>query len=119
VAVCGSARGEVCGRRSAIDSDVWQCGSACVEVQQCAAVRQCLAVRGSVWQCVWQCVAECLAVCGSAHGSVGAVRVAVCGSALGRVRQSDSACVAVRQGAAVQQCAAMRGNARWWQCNSV
>jgi hypothetical protein len=37
-------------------------------VRQCAAVQQCAAVRA--------------AVCGNAHGSVRAVDVAVCGSAL-------------------------------------
>jgi hypothetical protein len=72
-AVCGSAYGSertvrtpVCG--SALGS-VWQCGSACVAVRQCAAVRQNDSVRqcGNACVAAQQCVAVRAAVCGSAR----------------------------------------------------
>jgi hypothetical protein len=83
-------------------------------MRQCAAVRA--AVRGSARD---SSVRQCRAVCDSAYGCVRAtraVRAAVCGSALGSVRQCGSnACVAVRQWLAVRyvwQCAAVCGSAR-------
>jgi hypothetical protein len=48
---------------------------------------------------------------GSAHGSVRAVRAALCVSALGSVWQCARQCAAVRQCGSVQQCAAVRCNA--------
>jgi hypothetical protein len=106
--LCAAVRAAVCGRvwlyvavstilsahcaqstqqRAAVHLVVCSvCGSAAVRVWQCGSVRQC----GSGWQ---------RAVYGSARSSVQhsvAVRAAVCGSALGNVRQCRSAYVAVR-----------------------
>jgi hypothetical protein len=76
---------------------------AAVHVQQCVAVRTVL-VCAQCAQCAWKCAAVRLvvcelcdnasvwgstraAVCGSVHGSVRAVRAAVCVRALSSVRQ--------------------------------
>jgi hypothetical protein len=79
------------------------------------------AVRGCVWQCAWLCVAVRAAVCSSVWLYVAVSTVvsahcaqscaAVCGSAIGSVqcvRQCGSACVAVRECAAVRQWVAVR-----------
>ena len=60
---------------------VRQCGSVAVQHTSSVAVRQC----GSA--AMRQCKRQCAAVSGSAHNSVRAVRVAMCGSALGSVWQ--------------------------------
>jgi hypothetical protein len=76
----------------------WQCGS----VQQCAAV--CDSASGSL--------------CGSAHSSVLAVHVKVCGSALGSVWQCVQQCAAVRQCGSVWQCGSVRQQCKR-QCVAV
>jgi hypothetical protein len=94
--LCAAVRAAVCG-------SVWQCvavrtaicGSARGSVRQCAwySVRQCVAVCGSARGSVWQCARQLL--CGSAHGSVRAMRAAVCAAVrlvlvYGSVRQCGS-----------------------------
>jgi hypothetical protein len=59
-------------------------------------------------QCVKHAHAGLTEVCCSAHGSVRAVRTAVCGSLLGSVLQCALQCAAARQCGSVRQYVAVR-----------
>jgi uncharacterized membrane protein len=85
---------------------VWLSGSAAVCGS--AAVSVSAAVCGSVWQYVWQCVWQCAQQCAAVHTVVCAQCMRLCAAV--RLVVYASACVAVRQCAAVRdQCVAMRG----------
>jgi hypothetical protein len=73
--MCGSAHGSVRAMRAAVcgsvfGTAVWQCGSACLAVRQCAAAVTCVAVCCSMRGSVRSSVSQCVAVCGSARRSV-------------------------------------------------